>query len=75
MALKSDVNYMLWRLISSANYMFHSQVLDSSPAHVKALYRRGIAYMSAGDFAEARSDFETVASILEKGISSKCLSF
>ncbi|CAN6471532.1 unnamed protein product [Victoria cruziana] len=40
-----------------------NKVLDSSPAHVKALYRRGIAYMSAGDFAEARNDFETMIKV------------
>ncbi|KAF6161054.1 hypothetical protein GIB67_007695 [Kingdonia uniflora] len=37
-----------------------NKVLDSSPAHVKALYRRGMAYMSAGDFDEARSDFKAM---------------
>ncbi|XP_031485513.1 peptidyl-prolyl cis-trans isomerase PASTICCINO1 isoform X1 [Nymphaea colorata] len=40
-----------------------NKVLDSSPAHVKALYRRGIAYMSAGDFDEARSDFEMMIKV------------
>ncbi|KAL5991648.1 hypothetical protein ACLOJK_012557 [Asimina triloba] len=34
------------------------RVLETSPAHAKALYRRGVAYMSVGDFDEARSDFE-----------------
>ncbi|GAB4837821.1 G1/S-specific cyclin pas1 [Ancistrocladus abbreviatus] len=33
------------------------KVLDTNPVHVKALYRRGMAHMSAGDFEEARSDF------------------
>lgn len=36
------------------------QVLDGNPVHVKALYRRGMAYMSAGDFEEARNDFNKV---------------
>ncbi|KAI3911727.1 hypothetical protein MKX01_029488, partial [Papaver californicum] len=34
------------------------KVLEASPGHVKALYRRGMAYMSAGDFEEARSVFK-----------------
>lgn len=40
-----------------------NKVLDASPAHVKALYRRGMAYMSAGDFEEARNDFKMMMSI------------
>lgn len=36
------------------------QVLDANPVHVKALYRRGMAYMSTGDFEEARADFKRV---------------
>ena len=36
------------------------QVLDANPVHVKALYRRGMAYMSAGEFDEARTDFKKV---------------
>lgn len=36
------------------------QVLDAKPGHAKALYRRGMAYMAAGDFEEAKSDFEMV---------------
>lgn len=36
------------------------KVLDANPAHVKALYRRGMAYMAVGDFEGARSDFEMV---------------
>lgn len=39
---------------------FQGQVLDASPAHVKALYRRGMAYMLVGDFVEAKKDFEMV---------------
>ncbi|KAL3839469.1 hypothetical protein ACJIZ3_024060 [Penstemon smallii] len=34
-----------------------NKVLDTNPVHVKALYRRGMAYMAAGDFGEARADF------------------
>ncbi|XP_050234187.1 peptidyl-prolyl cis-trans isomerase PASTICCINO1 [Mercurialis annua] len=37
-----------------------NKVLDANPAHVKALYRRGMAYMTNGDFEEARRDFETM---------------
>ncbi|KAI4331686.1 hypothetical protein MLD38_029846 [Melastoma candidum] len=37
-----------------------NKVLDANPAHVKALYRRGMAYMTAGDFQEARNDFESM---------------
>ncbi|KAK1265753.1 Peptidyl-prolyl cis-trans isomerase PASTICCINO1 [Acorus gramineus] len=40
-----------------------NKVLDANPAHVKALYRRGVAYMSAGDFDEARSDFNMMISV------------
>ncbi|KAA8518968.1 hypothetical protein F0562_016258 [Nyssa sinensis] len=40
-----------------------NKVLDANPVHVKALYRRGMAYMSAGDFEEARSDFNKMISI------------
>ena len=36
------------------------QVLEANPAHVKGLYRRGMAYMAAGDFEEARADFKVV---------------
>lgn len=39
---------------------FQGQVLDAGPAHVKALYRRGMAYMLLGDFVEAKKDFEMV---------------
>ncbi|XP_059667886.1 peptidyl-prolyl cis-trans isomerase PASTICCINO1 isoform X2 [Cornus florida] len=40
-----------------------TRVLDANPVHVKALYRRGMAYMSAGDFEEARRDFNKMTSI------------
>ncbi|KAF8396822.1 hypothetical protein HHK36_018455 [Tetracentron sinense] len=40
-----------------------NKVLDANPVHVKALYRRGMAYMSAGDFEEARMDFTKMISI------------
>ncbi|KAF5193827.1 Peptidyl-prolyl cis-trans isomerase pasticcino1 [Thalictrum thalictroides] len=40
-----------------------NKVLDSSPVHAKALYRRGMAYMSAGDFDEARADFEKMITV------------
>ncbi|KAF7144188.1 hypothetical protein RHSIM_Rhsim05G0200700 [Rhododendron simsii] len=40
-----------------------NKVLDGNPVHVKALYRRGMAYMSAGDFEEARNDFNKMMSI------------
>lgn len=36
------------------------QVIDANPANAKALYRRGMAYMTLGDFEEARNDFEMV---------------
>lgn len=39
-------------------------VLDANPAHVKALYCRGMAYMAAGDFEEARADFKMVMLII-----------
>ncbi|KAG6744183.1 hypothetical protein POTOM_052893 [Populus tomentosa] len=38
-------------------------VLEANPAHVKALYRRGMAYMEVGDFEEARSDFEMMLKV------------
>lgn len=39
------------------------KVLDASPAHVKALYRRGMAYMETGDFEEARNDFNMMMKV------------
>ncbi|KAF5953705.1 hypothetical protein HYC85_006561 [Camellia sinensis] len=41
----------------------NTRVLDTNPIHVKALYRRGMAYMSAGDFDEARNDFNKMMSV------------
>ncbi|XP_060674522.1 peptidyl-prolyl cis-trans isomerase PASTICCINO1 isoform X2 [Ziziphus jujuba] len=35
-----------------------NKVIDANPGHVKALYRRGMAYMASGDFEEANSDFK-----------------
>ncbi|CAH9099970.1 unnamed protein product [Cuscuta europaea] len=40
-----------------------NKVLDANPFHVKAYYRRGMAYMAAGDFQEARDDFNKMMSI------------
>ncbi|KVI12111.1 Peptidyl-prolyl cis-trans isomerase, FKBP-type [Cynara cardunculus var. scolymus] len=40
-----------------------NKVLDANPVHVKALYRRGMAYMAAGDFEEARRDFNKMMTI------------
>lgn len=36
------------------------QVIEANPANAKALYRRGMAYMTLGDFEDARNDFEMV---------------
>ncbi|KAL1804706.1 hypothetical protein ACET3Z_027774 [Daucus carota] len=40
-----------------------NKVLDASPLHAKALYRRGLAYMESGDYEEARGDFNKMMSI------------
>ncbi|XP_031127990.1 peptidyl-prolyl cis-trans isomerase PASTICCINO1 [Ipomoea triloba] len=40
-----------------------NKVLDANPVHVKAFYRRGMAYMAGGDFQEARDDFNKMMSI------------
>ncbi|XP_074589894.1 peptidyl-prolyl cis-trans isomerase PASTICCINO1-like isoform X2 [Curcuma longa] len=40
-----------------------NKVLEASPAHVKALYRRGMAYMLLGDFVEAKKDFEMMMKV------------
>ncbi|PIN05117.1 FKBP-type peptidyl-prolyl cis-trans isomerase [Handroanthus impetiginosus] len=40
-----------------------NKVLDTNPVHVKALYRRGMAYMAAADFEEARADFNKMMTI------------
>lgn len=40
-----------------------NKVLDVNPVHVKALYRRGMAYLAGGDFEEARADFNKMMSV------------
>ncbi|KAK8946302.1 Peptidyl-prolyl cis-trans isomerase PASTICCINO1 [Platanthera guangdongensis] len=40
-----------------------NKVLDANPVNVKALYRRGTAYMLSGDFEEARKDFNAMISM------------
>ncbi|EXB55867.1 Peptidyl-prolyl cis-trans isomerase PASTICCINO1 [Morus notabilis] len=40
-----------------------TRVLDANPAHVKALYRRDMAYMAAGDFEEAMTDFQMMIKV------------
>ncbi|KAK7355216.1 hypothetical protein VNO80_14465 [Phaseolus coccineus] len=40
-----------------------NKVLDANPVHVKGLYRRGMAYMTAGDFEEARADFKMMMKV------------
>lgn len=40
-----------------------NKVLDANPVHVKALYRRGMAYMASGDYEEARADFNKMMTI------------
>ncbi|KAH9301633.1 hypothetical protein KI387_013216, partial [Taxus chinensis] len=40
-----------------------NKVLGENHGHVKALYRRGIAYMACGDFNEARKDFSMMINI------------
>ncbi|KAK8944971.1 Peptidyl-prolyl cis-trans isomerase PASTICCINO1 [Platanthera zijinensis] len=40
-----------------------NKVLDANPVNVKALYRRGMAYMLSGDFEEARKDFNAMISM------------
>lgn len=40
-----------------------NKVLEANPAHVKGLYRRGMAYMAAGDFEEAKNDFEMMLKV------------
>ena len=58
-------SYFIWNYIDTLLYIFlylteFGQVLDASPVHVKALYRRGMSYMLLGDFDEARNDFNKV---------------
>ncbi|XP_019463927.1 PREDICTED: peptidyl-prolyl cis-trans isomerase PASTICCINO1 isoform X2 [Lupinus angustifolius] len=40
-----------------------NKVLEANPAHVKGLYRRGMAYMVSGDFEEARADFKMMIKV------------
>ncbi|KDO58000.1 hypothetical protein CISIN_1g0069081mg [Citrus sinensis] len=40
-----------------------NKVLDANPAHVKGLYRRGMAYMALGEFEEAQRDFEMMMKV------------
>ncbi|KAK9920545.1 hypothetical protein M0R45_029100 [Rubus argutus] len=40
-----------------------NKVIEANPGHVKALYRRGMAFMAAGDFEEAKSDFNKMTQI------------
>ncbi|KAL1370973.1 hypothetical protein HN51_001192 [Arachis hypogaea] len=40
-----------------------NKVLEAKPAHVKGLYRRGMAYMANGDFEEARNDFKMMMKV------------
>jgi outer membrane protein assembly factor BamD (BamD/ComL family) len=39
--------------------------LEANAAHVKALYRRGMASLEVGDFEEARGDFEMVTPVVD----------
>ncbi|CAM6034964.1 unnamed protein product [Sphagnum compactum] len=40
-----------------------NKVLEGNPHHVKALYRRGMAFTETGDFDEARSDFKLMMTV------------
>lgn len=40
------------------------KVLEGNPHHVKAFYRRGLAYTAIADFDEARNDFNQVQDAL-----------
>ncbi|XP_006650115.1 peptidyl-prolyl cis-trans isomerase PASTICCINO1 [Oryza brachyantha] len=40
-----------------------NKVLEANPAHVKALYRRGMAYMLLGEFDDAKKDFEKMIAV------------
>lgn len=40
-----------------------NKVLDANPAHVKGLYRRGMAHMALGEFEEAQRDFEMMMKV------------
>ncbi|KAM7263338.1 hypothetical protein ACFE04_001021 [Oxalis oulophora] len=40
-----------------------NKVLDANSAHVKALYRRGMAFLAAGEFEDARNDFNMMIKV------------
>lgn len=40
-----------------------NKVIEANPANAKALYRRGMAYMTLGDFEDARNDFEMMKKV------------
>ncbi|MCO5576182.1 hypothetical protein L7F22_029990 [Adiantum nelumboides] len=40
-----------------------NKVLEESPNHVKALYRRGMSHMAVADFDEAKADFNAMLTI------------
>ncbi|KAI5078705.1 hypothetical protein GOP47_0006376 [Adiantum capillus-veneris] len=40
-----------------------NKVLEESPNHVKALYRRGMSHMAVADFDDARADFNAMLTI------------
>lgn len=52
------LNLLIWHTKNIDLHIY--KVLDANPVHVKALYRRGMAYMAGGDFEEARADFNKV---------------
>lgn len=40
-----------------------NKVLDESPCHVKALYRRGMSHMAVADFEDAKADFNAMLTV------------